>query len=351
LFEKIKVKSLNYKTSELPNRRKEGFTLPALTAGILNQGLNNFVPKENATILRNMISISANGANTGATFYQNKEFTVLQDAYAIQWKKHKLLNDYQYLYFVSSISKVIFGNYEWTNKAGWEKIKNNKIKLPIKNNEIDFSFMENFIEELERAKIQKLDNYLEINNLKDYTLTQEEQKVLDDFEKKNFQWKEFNLKVLFGESTRGKRLKSADRVQGNLPFVTAGETDEGISAFIGNKVNVFAKNTITIDMFGSAKYRNYEYGADDHVSVVHTENIEKSSSVFITSAIHKASYTGEFHYGRNFYPKDADNLTISLPTKNNQPDYALMQILISAIQKQVVKDVVLYAEKKLGKKI
>ena len=65
---------------------------------------------------------------------------------------------------------------------------------------------------------------------------------------------------LFGKSTRGKRLKSADRIEGTLPFVTAGEADEGVSAFIGNDVEVFSKNTITIDMFGSAKYRNYDYG-------------------------------------------------------------------------------------------
>lgn len=57
---------------------------------------------------------------------------------------------------------------------------------------------------------------------------------------------------LFGKSTRGKRLKSADRIEGTLPFVTAGEADEGVSAFIGNDVEVFSKNTITIDMFGSA---------------------------------------------------------------------------------------------------
>jgi hypothetical protein len=64
LFEKIKIKSLKYKTSELPSEQKNEFILPALTAGIQNQGLNNFVPKENATILKNVISISANGANT-----------------------------------------------------------------------------------------------------------------------------------------------------------------------------------------------------------------------------------------------------------------------------------------------
>ena len=62
----------------------------------------------------------------------------------------------------------------------------------------------------------------------------------------------FNTMELFGKSTRGKRLKSADRIEGTLPFVTAGEADEGVSAFIGNDVEVFSKNTITIDMFGSA---------------------------------------------------------------------------------------------------
>ena len=63
------------------------------------------------------------------------------------------------------------------------------------------------------------------------------------------------MEKLFGKSTRGKRLKSADRIPGALPFVTAGEAEEGVSGFIGNEVHIFRKNTTTIDMFGSAKYR------------------------------------------------------------------------------------------------
>jgi len=346
LFDKIKVKSLKYKTAELPSEAINKYVLPALTAGIQNQGLNNFVPKDNATILKNVISISANGANTGATFYQNKEFTVLQDAYAIKWKSTTdNITDNQYIYLTSSISKTIFGNYEWTNKAGWERIKTEKIQLPTKNNKIDFEFMESFIVELEAERIAELEAYLATTGLKDYTLTAHEQKVLDDF--KNIQWQTFNLEKLFGKSTRGRRLKSADRISGTLPFVTAGETDEGISAFIGNDVTVFSKNTTTIDMFGSAKYRNYNYGGDDHIAVVHTENLPKFASIFVTTAIHKSSHNGQFDYGRNFYAKDADELNISLPTSNSQPDYATMGTFISAIQKLVIKDVVLYADKKI----
>ena len=97
-------------------------------------------------------------------------------------------------------------------------------------------------------------------------------------------------------------------------------------------------------MFGSAKYRNYKYGGDDHVAIVHTEKLPKLTSIFITSAIHKSSHSGLFDYSRNFYAKDADELKIQLPTKNGEPDWSLMQTLISAVQKLVIKGVVEYAE-------
>lgn len=156
LFEKIKVNSLKYKAKDLPSVATDEYDLPALTAGIQNQGLNSYVPRNNATILKNVISISANGANTGATFYQSKEFTVLQDAYAIKWiYSDDNLTDNQYLYFVVAISKTIYGNYEWTNKAGWERIKNNKISLPVTpDGEIDWDFMQNLISAESRLAIR-----------------------------------------------------------------------------------------------------------------------------------------------------------------------------------------------------
>nr|WP_016857790.1 restriction endonuclease subunit S [Candidatus Hamiltonella defensa] len=148
----------------------------------------------------------------------------------------------------------------------------------------------------------------------------------------------FNVEKLFGKSTRGKRLKSDDRIPGNLPFVTAGESNEGVSAFIGNNVTVFSENTTTIDMFGSAKYRNYKYGADDHVAVVHTEKLSRHAAIFITSAIHKSSYTGMFDYGRNFYAKDADQLNIFLPSKNQQPDYEFMENYIAELEAERIAE-------------
>lgn len=95
-------------------------------------------------------------------------------------------------------------------------------------------------------------------------------------------------------------------------------------------------------MFGSAKYRNYEYGCDDHVAVVHTENLPKPAVVFITSAIHKKTYTGEFHYGRNFYAKDADVLNISLPIKNAEIDFAFMEGFIAELEAERMAELEAY---------
>lgn len=229
-----------------------------------------------------------------------------------------------------------------------ETFKNISVKLPqTLDGKIDFDFMESFITELEAERVSELEAYLTACGLDNYELSSEEENVVKNYHL--LEWDSYNLEKLFGKSTRGKRLKGDDRIAGTLPFVTAGEASEGISAYISNKVEVFEKNTTTIDMFGSAKYRNYRYGADDHVAVVHTEAVPMKASVFLTSAIHKAAHTGKFDYGHNFYAKDADALDIMLPTKDGKPDYDLMATLISAIQKLVIKDVVAYANRRVEK--
>ena len=159
----------------------------------------------------------------------------------------------------------------------------------------------------------------------------------EEFEASGGEWREYNLENLFGKSTRGKRLKSSDRIVGNLPFVTAGEENTGISAFIGNDVEVFKANSITIDMFGSAKFRGYDFGADDHVAVVHTECLSKKVCQFIATAIHKSSYSGKFSYSRNFYAKDADELNISLPTLNNKIAFLYMENYIEALEAERIE--------------
>ncbi len=277
-------------------------------------------------------------------FYRNYSYSA-DDNILVLFEKQPIPSKAK-IFIINLINKVLCNKFSYGKQYRMGSFEQTKIQLPIFNGKINFSFMENFIAQLEAERLAQLEAYLVVTGLKNYALTAEEEQVLNDF--KNVKWQSFNLEKLFGKSTRGKRLKSADRIDGNLPFVTAGETNEGISAFIGNDVDIFSSNTTTIDMFGSAKYRNYQYGGDDHIAVVHTELLPKFASIFVTTAIHKTSYNGQFDYGRNFYAKDADELNIQLLSKNHQPDYETMEIFISAIQKLVIKDVVLYADEKIS---
>lgn len=325
---------------------------PYVVRTSLNNGIKGYINQDEKFLNEgNTISF---GQDTATIFYQENPFFT-GDKIKIIKAKDKRFNKKNAQFFILSMNKS-FSSFSWGSSSfNINIIGNQKIQLPTKRGKIDFEFMEFFIAELEAYHIAQLEAqrnavleaYLKVSGLKDYNLTKEEEKVLKDFENNQLIWIEFNIENLFGKSTRGKRLKSADRILGKLPFVTAGEKNEGISAFIGNEVKTFDENTITIDMFGSAKYRNYKYGGDDHIAVVHTEKLPKFASIFVTTAIHKASHTGKFDYSRNFYAKDADELNISLPVQSNKPNYELMKTFISAIQKLVIKDVVLYADRKI----
>ncbi|MCT1226867.1 restriction endonuclease subunit S [Lactococcus lactis] len=259
--------------------------------------------------------------------------------------KYPDYNKNHILYLLGALSRIF---NEFGYSTGMADILRVKVQLPTKNNEIAFNYIEEFIYTLEAERLGTLEAYLFATDLKNTELTLEERSALDILEADSVSWKVFNLKGLFGSATRGKRLKSADRIVGNLPFVTAGETNMGISDFIGNKVQVFSENTVTIDMFGSAKYRNYKYGADDHVAVIHTEKLDEFSALFTASSIHKSAHAGQFDYSRNFYATDADNLIISLPVKEDgNIDYDFMANLMSAIQKHVIKDVVKYLDNRI----
>ena len=281
------------------------------------------------------------------TFYRNYAFGAGDDT-GVYWNDATAYSSNAMLFFAVAMQKSMMGRFSYGKKLRSSQSEDFTMHLPVTDDgTIDFDFMESFIAELEAERVAELSAYLTVSGLDNYELSNDEEDALKNFQ--SLKWDTYNLEKLFGKATRGKRLKGDDRIAGTLPFVTAGEASEGISVYISNEVEVFEKNTTTIDMFGSAKYRNYKYGADDHVAVVHTEAVPMKAAIFVTSACHKAAHTGKFDYGHNFYAKDADALDIQLPTKDGKPDYDTMTALISAVQKLVIKDVVLYADRKIEK--
>ena len=364
LFEKIEVNTLPYKANDLPTNPDDIYNLPALTAGVDNQGLSRFVPREGATILKNCISVSANGANTGVMFYQPNEFTVLQDSYALKWKRKEQIGEKEYLFLISVMQRVIKGNYNWSNKAGWNKIRNIEIKLPvIEIDEIDFDFMDSLISELEEERISELeeeriselDAYLKVSDLDNYKLSKDEELILQNFSSKTF--KQFSIvkDVFYVNNTHNILSSDIKPNSGTTPYVTAGEKNNSVSTYIKYDENQIEKgNGIMIG--GKTLVVTYQkdpyFSNDSHNLALYLKNIAlptEDEMLFLVSSLYK-SLKHKYSWGDSISRKKIQTDTLSLPVdENGEIDYEYMKKIIHIIKKLVVKDVVDWKDKIINK--
>lgn len=141
-------------------------------------------------------------------------------------------------------------------------------------------------------------------------------------ELKNF--KELMLSSIF-EPIRGKRLTEEDRIQGDLPFITAGENNNGITDFIGNEVERF-ENKLTIDMFGNCFFHPYTFSCDDNILVLNPReyNFSKDVNLFFATLLNQERF--RYRYGRQYRQKDFKKQVIKLPfTDDNVLDIVFIE--------------------------
>ena len=161
LFDRLSTTKLPYKAADLPKEPTDEYTLPCLTSSFMNQGLNYYAPQQNATVLRNVISIPSN-SDVYRAYYQSRDFTVLSDAYAVKWIfGNKELNSKQYLFTVPCINKVTdLPIYSYKNKlGGWNVVQDKYIVLPVKGGKPDYDTMETFISAVQKLVIKDVVQY------------------------------------------------------------------------------------------------------------------------------------------------------------------------------------------------
>ena len=105
-----------------------------------------------------------------------------------------------------------------------------------------------------------------------------------------------------------------------MPFVTAGETDEGVSAFIGNDLTVFSENTKTIDMLGSVKYWNYKCGRDEFIILLY--NPSKNETKHFNERLRKVVESMEWEIENNI-----EKITISIGISSFSEDTSDLKVL------------------------
>lgn len=313
-----------------------------------NNGIKGYVEKlDFEPNPENIISVSQIG--TVVAQLRKEKWYASQNIFSLTPKEN--FQNLISLFGVSAVDKSLSGSFSdgYSNYPTLEKLKNLTISLPIKNQKIDFDFMENFIAELEAERIAELEAYLVATGLKNYELTNEEEKVLAEFENGKFEWGEFSYKNIFNKILQGRRLKKDDQIAGTIPFVMAGTTNTGVVNYISNPVASFPKNSITVDIFGNTFYRNFDFGAGDDTGVYWNDekNYSLQTMLFFTASMEKSLF-GKFDFGKKLRSSQSLDFKMFLPTQNQNPDFSTMETFISAIQKLVIKDVVRYADRKIA---
>jgi len=300
------------------------------------------------------------GGKTFEVSYQEKDF-YSNDSHnlVLYLKNNEKKSKACQLFLASCINKSLGHKYSWGDSISNRKIQKDKIQLPTKNKKIDFDFMESFIAQIEEERIEKLEAYLEVSGLKDYTLTEEEEEVLEDFE--NIKWEEFNIDNLFEKLNLKTLKKPFDKLtdtsrvktdEFNLPLINAKMGDNGIM-FYGREKD-FNSAQMTIDVIsngaiatGTVYAQPYKTGVlwDAYLLRPKVVNISKEKLLFLTTSLEKSIKT-KFGWDNKAVWSKVQHEVISLPTQNKKPDYKIMETLISAIQKLVIKDVVEYVGNK-----
>jgi type I restriction-modification system DNA methylase subunit len=148
-------------------------------------------------------------------------------------------------------------------------------------------------------------------------------------------WKSFSLGDLFNFE-KGERLTKLDRIEGNMPLVTAGENNNGIAEYISfeefkDKKKIF-ENKITVDMFFNVFYHDYKYFSDDNIHTLLPIgfDLDKYSSLFLVTVLSKLKY--KYAYGRQVRLMRLPFEKIKLPVdKNGKPDWKFMENYIKSL--------------------
>ena len=161
------------------------------------------------------------------------------------------------------------------------------------------------------------------------------------------EWKEFYLRDIFTDIQRGKRLKTADHVQGRTPYVSSSAVNNGVDAFIGNTVKIrkFA-DCLTLANSGSVGktfYQKYEFIASDHVTALKSDKLNEYSYLFVAAIVQRLENKYSFNREINDMRINKEKVVLPIDECGN-PDYAFME---QYVRKQIATLKLQYLQEKV----
>lgn len=143
-------------------------------------------------------------------------------------------------------------------------------------------------------------------------------------------WKKFPMSDLGFLNYHGERLNKAARIEGDIPFITAGFDNQGVAQYIGNDRSTYM-DPITVDMFGNCFFHKGKCAGDDNVYFFVNDNVSDICKLFIATCIHAVT-SEQYAYVEQFRQPNANALTVKLPaTPSGEPDWNFMDAYMSKL--------------------
>lgn len=242
----------------------------------------------------------------------------------------KLNNPTEHLDNLSIIKKTILPNDEWIIQAHSKKdntFLNEKLFVKSVKNYFIFTVKKKL--NLLKEKIDDI-TFLEIliDNYSNDIITENKKK--SDLILENFTWGEFSYQQIFGENiSRGMRLIETDRLDGDVLYFSASDSNNGLTDSISNPLFI-ESNALIYTTFGSCFFVEGEFTASDEVSIFKHEKLNLFNGLFIATVITLNKY--KYTFGRKAFNNKYSKDTIYLPIdKSNEIDWELMEKYIKTL--------------------
>ncbi|MCV3386065.1 restriction endonuclease subunit S [Campylobacter lari] len=295
--------------------------------------------------------------DTFSAFYQKIPFFT-GNKVKILYPKTKKFNE-KIANFIISVFNVRLSRMTWGTGSTTKTISEIDFKLPTKNKEIDFEFMEEFICDMNTRYIAELnirhtielEAYLTATGLENYELTGKEEFTLNQLN--TIEWGEYKIGDLFFIKS-SKKIFHANhikiyekKIENSYPYVVRKTQDNGIRGYIKesekylNDANTLSFAQDTFSVF----YQKIPFFTGNKVKILYpkTKKFNEKIADFIISVFNVR--LSQMTWGTGSTTKTISEIDFKLPTKNKEIDFEFIENFISAIEKLVIKDVVKYAKK------
>lgn len=326
LFEIESCKGLDAGHLKLQDHRDDTYKYEFIGRTNSNYGVQGYIKEQNF-LFNNKDTITISQVGTIVAQYRNNDYYTSQNMFKLIPKfevKENIL-----LFLVCVLNGYLKPYFGYDSYPTLISLKKDVIKLPEKNEEPDWEYMERYIEEIKIKYINELekDNNLKIDKALEITGLSHKDLDQDLVVKSALRYEKFMIGDLFDGISGDMDIKQHHINNKGLPVITSGLTNNGLLGLSDVSAKIIPKNTITIDMFGNVFYRNYDYKMVTHARVFALNpKFDMSDNVGLYFATMFFYLSNKFDYSNMCsYEKIKDEFIILPAIDKDTPDFDYME--------------------------